>query len=314
LLAAKLIAAQGLEVVAMNFQIPFYTSSAASVSSRIKANLGSNLETIDISSELLRLLENPRYGFGSNINPCIDCKILMLTKTRQLLGKYDAKFVITGEVLGQRPMSQNRPALKLIEKRSGLEGLLLRPLSAKLLEETLPEKQGWVNREKLHNFSGRSRKPQIQLAKELNICDYPNPAGGCLLTDPNFSERVKDLLKYSCLTLDNIVLLRIGRHFRLSEAAKLIVGRNEKENEELLSLSEDGDTIFSPDNIAGPSALGRGIFDEKLSQLACEIVCRYCDNNETKATQICYFRKPDADSKFVVAHPAEQQLLQAIRI
>src|SRR3989338_5610513 len=155
--------------------------------------------------------------------------------------KVGASFVITGEVLGQRPMSQHKQALKLIEKESGLEGLVLRPLSAQLLPETLPEKQGWINIDKLLNFSGRTRKPQMQLADNFNIKDYPCASGGCLLTDPEFAKKVKDLLIRQELNLHNVELLKVGRHFRISTKVKLIVGRDELENERLINLSKEDD-------------------------------------------------------------------------
>lgn len=249
------------------------------------------------------------------MNPCIDCKIMMLRKAKELMEEFKAKFIVTGEVLGQRPMSQHKPALNLIERKAGLQGLILRPLSARRLAETLPEKEGWVSRDKLLDFSGRTRKPQIELAKRLNIEDYPNPAGGCLLTDPAFSKRVKDLINHRELNSDNIELLRIGRHFRIQEQTKLVVGRNENENKQLVNLAKDNDYLFEPtEEIAGPTALGRGIFDSALIGLSCNIVCRYCDLNDNKNTEILYKKIPEEQNKRLEVSVIEERYLWSLRI
>lgn len=282
-LAAARVKDQGIDIIGINFKTPFalaYKDKSDRLrnwTEELASFLGIELKTVDISQDFLEIIKKPRYGFGDNMNPCIDCKILMLTKAKQLMPELGASFVITGEVLGQRPMSQNRSALKLIERESNLEGLLLRPLSALVLEESLPEKRGWIDRNKLLGFKGRSRKPQIEEAQKLGLKDYPNPAGGCLLTDPGFSLRLKDLLRYGNLDLNNIELLKIGRHFRLFEFAKLVVGRNEKENEWILKLAQENDYLFIPVDTPGPTALGRGCFNEELLQLSCRITCRYCD-------------------------------------
>ncbi|MBM3255393.1 MAG: tRNA 4-thiouridine(8) synthase ThiI [Candidatus Omnitrophica bacterium] len=320
LLAARLIEEQGVRVIPINFLIPFcHNKKAASgVNSgldRIADSLGQGLKRIDISSEFIGLLEKPRYGFGSNMNPCIDCKILMLTKAKELMGELGASFVVTGEVLGQRPMSQHKQALGLIEKKSGLEGLLLRPLSAKLLLETLPEKEGWVNREKLLNFSGRTRRPQIELANKFKMKDYQNPAGGCLLTDPQFSRRLKDLIRHRQLGLENIELLKLGRHFRLTDQAKLVVGRDEKEDNELLALTKDKDYLFMPPlEVAGPTCLGRGEFSRELLELAGSIACRYCDSKANPAMTIVYKRIPEQQERMIEVRPIEEDKLRTFRI
>jgi hypothetical protein len=225
-----------------------------------------------------------------------------------------AHFVFTGEVLGQRPMSQHRRALAIIEKESGLEGLVLRPLSAKLLPETIPEKEGWVDRNKLLGFSGRSRRPQFDLARIFNIKDYPCPAGGCLLTDPEFSKRMKDLLLHGRIDLNNVNLLKVGRHFRLSQASKLIVGRNENENYRIIQLAQDGDYLFEPRTNAGPTALGRGIFDEGLVQLAGAIVSSYCDRPDTAQSEISVHLLPLKEERFFCASILTKDALAKLRI
>lgn len=188
-LATKVIVDQGIEVEAVNFLTVFCTCTTHGetclASQKAVESLGIPLSVFNVSTEFLEIVKNPKHGYGSNMNPCIDCRIFMLKKAKALMEKSGASFLITGEVLGQRPMSQRRDAMRLTEKEAGLDGLILRPLSAKFLPVTIPEKEGWVNRESLLNFQGRSRKPQMELAAYFGIRDYPCPAGGCLLTDPD---------------------------------------------------------------------------------------------------------------------------------
>ena len=199
-----------------------------------------------------------------------------------------ASFIITGEVLGQRPMSQFKRQMDIIEKEAELEGLVVRPLSAKLLPPTIPEKMGWVNRERLLDIAGRSRKRQIGIIKDFGVNDYPCSAGGCLLTDPGFARRVKDLITYESFDIENVELLKTGRHFRLSAAAKLVVGRNENENNVLLHSAKEIDYLFRPVDINGPIALGRGIFHYGLIIDAGKVVCRYCDLDGNDEADIVY--------------------------
>ncbi|MFC1805135.1 tRNA 4-thiouridine(8) synthase ThiI [Candidatus Omnitrophota bacterium] len=312
-LAAKLISDQGIEVIKLNFKIPFRFRD------KNPPNPDQELLRVELREEFLQLIRNPAHGYGSNMNPCIDCKILMLKKAKELMPEADVKFVVTGEVLGQRPMSQNRQALETIARESGLEGLILRPLSAKLLPETIPEKQGWVNREKLFDYNGRNRRPQMELAERLNIREYAQPAGGCLLTDPGFAVRIKDLMRYGKLNPEGVELLKLGRHFRLSDKAKLVVGRDEGENHRIVSLAEEGDYIFSPGSeLAGPSALGRGEFCEELIRLSCGITCRYCDLNGDLEADIQFYRKSESGRKHALsslrAAPVDDAQLKSLRI
>ncbi len=296
ILAARIIQEEGISVLPINFKIPFCprkkgTGQQDNINSFVRKNLGEELKVVDVSADFLELvLKNPRHGFGSNMNPCIDCKIFMLKSARELMASLEAQFVVTGEVLGQRPMSQHRRALDIIAKESGLEGLLLRPLCAGVLPETLPEKEGWLRRERLFKFSGRERRPQMELARKFNIDNYPNPAGGCLLTDPRFSNRLKDLIASKQLSIKNVELLKIGRHFRLTANAKLIVGRNEEENKELESHSAEGDYLFMPDEkTAGPTCLGKGEFNNELIRLSSQIACYYCDLGPDPEARIIYY-------------------------
>ena len=319
-LAARVIKEQGIEVIPLNFKIPFCqrgkpATRPVNTFSNIEDALGAPVKRVDISEEFIKLLDKPRYGFGSNMNPCIDCKILMLSKAREMMKDLGASFVVTGEVLGQRPMSQHRQALELIENRSGLKGLLLRPLSAKLLDETFPEKEGWVSREKLLNFGGRTRRPQMSLAESFCIRDYENPAGGCLLTDPQFSRRLKELMQHHELKIDNIELLKVGRHFRCGDSVKLVVARNEAEGNELMSLAKEGDYLFMPaPEVAGPTCLGRGEFNEESLALAAGISLRYCDEGGGQDANIFYKRLPAEEYNVIVSHPAEVERLEGFRI
>ena len=316
ILAARLIKEQGIEVVPVNFKIPFchLDKGGDKITSMVFSALGVELKKIDISDDFLRMLQNPRYGFGSNMNPCIDCKILMLNKARGFMPEFGADFVVTGEVLGQRPMSQHKQALDLIPRRAGLEGLVLRPLSARVLAESIPEEKGWVNREGLLNFGGRGRKPQFKLAEKFNIKDYAQPSGGCLLTDFQFSSRLKDLMAHKELSQQNITLLKIARHFRMSPKAKLIVGRDESENKILEGSAVNGDCLVYPkDNLAGPTALLRGEFGQDLIDLSSRITAHYCDLNGSKDAAI-FYRQPGVEESCLKVAPIEEESLKSLRI
>ncbi len=320
-LAARLIKEQGLELIALNFKTPFClcdrhtTSGCTNHSYQVARKLGIELKVINVAEDFLKIIKNPKHGFGSNMNPCIDCRILKFRKAKEVMKELGASFIITGEVLGQRPMSQRRQALDIIDKESSLEGLVLRPLSAKLLPETIPEKEGWVDKDKLRDFNGRTRKPQIALAKEFNIIDYPCPAGGCLLTDKEFSKRLRDLLKYQELTVNEANLLKIGRHFRLSDKAKLIVGRDEKENAVLENLAQGQDYLFYPnEKLAGPTCLGRGSFNEELMSVSSRIACYYCDLNGSATAKILFRRIPDKEENTLDVSALEEDKLLGLRI
>src|SRR4030042_4006498 len=200
-----------------------------------------------------------------------------------------AAFIVTGEVLGQRPMSQRKDAMRLIEKEGGLEGFILRPLSAKVLPTTIPEKEGWVDREKLLNISGRSRKPQIELAKYFGIRDYPCPAGGCLLTDPGFAKRMKDLMLHiPDFSLNDVHLLKMGRHFRLSHLVKLIVGRNEEENQKIQTFAQGKDILLKVSNFPGPLSLLRGNLGEGDIEKAATITAHYSKAKDLGNAEVTY--------------------------
>jgi tRNA U34 2-thiouridine synthase MnmA/TrmU len=296
LLAARVLMEQGIEVTGISFETPFFGSGRARDAAR---QLGVPLIVADITEPHLAVMKHPRHGFGSNMNPCIDCHTLMVArasavmreKTRPQLSAegfpisgtvgQGFDFVFTGEVLNERPMSQNRNSLKIVETQSGCEGYLLRPLSAKLLDETIPEKEGKVDRSKLLDLRGRSRKPQMALAERYGITSYLQPAGGCLLTDPGFSSRLKELRDREGLDdVRALRLLKVGRHFRIESGKKIVVGRNEMENAKIEDLAREGDALLWPEAVPGPIVIipgGSGGPDIEEAARAC---ARYSDARE----------------------------------
>ena len=221
-LSIRIIHKQGIEIIALNFSSPFCLCNKKGgcqfEAYRVAKNLNIELKVIKLTDEYLEIVKNPKYGYGKNMNPCIDCRILMFKYAKKMMEELNAGFLITGEVLGQRPKSQHLKALQIIEKESNLERLIVRPLSAKVLPITIPEEKGWIDREKLFAITGRQRKEQIKLAGNFDMKDYPCPSGGCLLTDKEFSKKICDLIKHiGDLKLRDVNLLKIGRHFRLSK-------------------------------------------------------------------------------------------------
>jgi tRNA U34 2-thiouridine synthase MnmA/TrmU len=238
------------------------------------------------------MLKRPKYGFGSGMNPCIDCRSMMYNAAKDHMKKIDADFIVTGEVLFQRPMSQNHRALNIIEKETGTQGKVLRPLSAKSLPMTEIENDGSVKRANLCNIVGRSRKSQLALARKFGIEDPPNAAGGCLLTDPQFSMRIRDLMKHlddpdKVPTINDIELLKVGRHFRLSNAAKLIVGRNQNENYIMGSLAVKDDIVIEAQEFPGPTCILRSKnYEYSLVEKSSRIGLRYSDSPRGRETNV----------------------------
>ncbi len=311
-LAIKLLIDEGIEVVALNCYSPFCRCTGKTgcrkVISDATERFGIELRVAHLGEDYLEILKNPSFGYGKNLNPCIDCRILMLKHAKRIMEAEGASFVITGEVLGQRPKSQHKQALGIVERESGLEGLILRPLSAKYLPPTLPEEMGWINRESLLGFSGRTRKPQIKLAGELGISDYPCPAGGCLLTDPGFCRRLRDLMQYGVLTLTEIELLKLGRHFRLKPDFKLVVGRNEPENGQLLAFAYDASLVLQPVELKGPVALGKGQHDPATRALAARILARYVDRDGADVETGMLFLPENREERIRVEPIADRDL------
>ena len=263
-LAAKLILEQGVEICAINFTSPFCTctpkkSGCAAVITAVRQLGDVPLRRTALGDEYLDMVQNPKHGYGSGLNPCIDCRIMKIRKAGAYMHEIGGSFLFTGEVLGQRPMSQHRQAIELIDRESGLQGYILRPLSAAHFEPTIPEKRGWVDRSKLLGISGRSRKAQISLATEKGIRDYPCPAGGCLLTDKNFAERMGDYFAHiETASMKDIPLLKVGRHFRLDNGDKVIVARNEQEGKTLKKNCPHTDHLLIPVNFSGPVVVLQG--------------------------------------------------------
>jgi len=278
-LAAKLMIDQGVAVEAISFLSPFSSGGSREDCAAVRAasKLGVRLKLVDLEDDYFEVVKNPKYGYGKNLNPCIDCKIFMLKKAKEYADVVQADFFVTGEVLGQRPMSQYLKALNLIEQEAGLEGKLLRPLSARLLPETEAERKGWVKRKLLLDLRGRGRRRQMDLAEVLGIVGYPSPAGGCLLTEPLFCVRLKDLLEHGeALSLRSVSLLKIGRHFRFG-LNMIIVGRNEKENQELVALKSQEDYLFEVPDCGSPTTLLSGPENEEALRAAASITARYSD-------------------------------------
>jgi tRNA U34 2-thiouridine synthase MnmA/TrmU len=333
-LAVALVRRQGIEVRAVNF----YTGLCITETQRRKggradgtiprnealraaADLEVDVEYVDISGAgYFDMLVQPRWGYGANANPCVDCRVFMMRKAKEIMEREGADFVFTGEVLGQRPKSQRRDTLRIVERESGLTGRLLRPLSARLLEPTLPEREGLVDRAQLLDISGRSRKRQMALADELGIADWPQPAGGCCyLTDESFAQKFFDLLDSRessgaprRIDRDDVVLLSTGRHFRLSPRALLIVGRTEAENV-LLERYTAGRARLEARDVLGPVALVEGAPTWEERQLAARMVSRYGKGKDAPRVTV-EWREGDEVELYEVEPERDEARLEALRV
>jgi tRNA-uridine 2-sulfurtransferase len=318
MLCAKTLLQCGVEVLGLTILVPAFIQSRVSRDKLLAsaASIGLPLEIIDISEEYLAMVKSPLHGYGSQHNPCIDCKILFLRKAKEKMEREGAYFVATGEVLEQRPMSQKRRTLLKIERHAGLEGYVVRPLSALVLDPTIPEREGWLDRSQLHGFSGRGRKDQMRLAREYGIQSYPTPGGGCLLTEQAFSKRFSDLVEHGHCDLKNVQLLKIGRHFRFSKQVKLVVGRNEQENRRIEELAHDGDVLLGGDGIPGPTGIIRGLTasDNVIIEAACAILARYCDKNGSHEVPVVIKMIPGSEARVVRVTPASEESLSQLRI
>jgi tRNA-specific 2-thiouridylase len=276
MLAACVLKAQGIQITGLCFESPFFSAEKARIAAE---HVGIPLIVENFSDDLIALVEHPKHGFGANINPCIDCHAGMIRRAGLILQRDGFHFVATGEVLNQRPMSQTRKNLDVVAEESGLKDRLLRPLSAKLLPETEPERLGWVDRARLLDLNGRGRKPQYKIAADFGLTHVPLSAGGCKLTEPNYADKVWDLRRNGQLKDRHaITLLRIGRHFRLSSKVKAIVGRDAPENSALTSNTEAGDTLLNTaPAIPGPTVLVSGPANEKELLMAAQLCARYSD-------------------------------------
>jgi tRNA-uridine 2-sulfurtransferase len=303
-LVVRLLLDMGVEVEAVHFSSPFCRctpeSWGCSAAHRAAEQAGITVHSVACGKEYLEVVKQPRFGRGSQMNPCLDCRVFMFTRARELMAELGTDFIATGEVLGQRPMSQRRNTMQLIEKESGLDGLIVRPLSAQLLPPSVPEQKGWVDRNQLLAISGRSRKPQMALAKERDIRDYPCPAGGCLLNDPEFAVRFKDLLDHEpSFGVAEARLLKWGRHFRLPSGRKAVVGRNEQENGVIEAAARAGSIVLRPVDVPAPSALlPAGGSADDVTQTA-GLMAAYSKSTGGFAVQVAE-KKEDSVSEWMV--------------
>ena len=272
-LAVCVLRDAGAEMEGITFSTPFFAPDAAR---KAAAALGIQLHVIDFTDDELALVQNPPHGFGGAMNPCIDCHATMIRRAGELMTQLGYDFVATGEVLNQRPMSQNRQSLGVVEKASGLVGRLVRPLCAQLLDPTIPEQEGLIDRSKLLGLSGRRREPQFELAKKYGLVDYPSPAGGCKLTEKGFGRRLKDLMVHEGLDDRRLVeLLNIARRFRLPDGTGVILGRDVTENATLTKACAPTDTLVAPISVPGPTALIPKVCTQDGLDQAARLVCAW---------------------------------------
>jgi tRNA-specific 2-thiouridylase len=282
-LAILAVLRQGIEVTAVTFLNHFGCeisdrSSCSRDPYAAATRFGFEVKLCHLSEKFIEIVKHPKFGHGKNMNPCMDCRILMLKEAKEFMAMTGAEFIITGEVLGQRPMSQRRDALNIIDREAGLKGGVLRPLSAKLLKPTAVEERGVVRRDLLYAFGGRSRKPQIALAAEFGLTTYPAPAGGCLLTEPNYANRLAELLAHDPdPSLADLHLLRLGRHFRVAQGFKVVVGRDQRENAALTTLADRETTVLRVPDCGSPVTLVRGCEDDDVIRFAASVCARYSD-------------------------------------
>jgi tRNA U34 2-thiouridine synthase MnmA/TrmU len=326
-LAAKVVQEAGGEVTCLHFFTGFCVTGhnsrigrrdrpVANHALKVAAEAGIPVELVDISDDYLPMVLAPSHGYGANMNPCVDCRVFMLDRARRYMEDVGADFVFTGEVIGQRPMSQMRHTIEMTEREAALEGRLLRPLSAKLLEPTIVEREGRIDRSKLHDFHGRSRKPQIELAERFGLTEYMQPAGGCcFLTDENYSRKLKDLIANDTvsagLSMDDVYLLGVGRHFRLDAGLKIIVGRDETENNFLDYYTRSHPYAQAADH-PGPTAIVLGEVGDGHVERVASVVARYCDGKREPRVRVEFHS--DGQSRVVDVAPASDELVERLRI
>jgi len=303
-LAACVLREQGLEVEGVVFASPFFKLDSARGAAR---QLGIPLHVVDFTRDILELVEHPPHGFGGALNPCIDCHARMIRRAGELMTQMGFDFVATGEVLNQRPMSQNRRSLAIVEKDAALGGRLLRPLSALLLEPTLPEQEGIVDRRRLLGLSGRSRKPQRELAEHFGLTDYPTPAGGCLLTEKGFCRKLSDLRAHEGFGDERLVrLLLRGRHFRLPEGVKCVVGRDAADNAALKSLRAASGVLLHTVDVPGPTVLIPGGGDEASLARAASLCATYADHGPRESVTVRIIQGDASEERRITPLTREQ--------
>jgi tRNA U34 2-thiouridine synthase MnmA/TrmU len=314
-LAAQVIKDLGFDIHAIYFAMPWGCCDKGHAQ-RAADRLGIKLIVLQLDERYLEIVRNPKYGYGTALNPCVDCRIHMFSRAAQYMKAIGAEFVFTGEVLGQRPMSQKQKSMRWIEESSGLKGRLLRPLSAHYMEPTEPEQQGIVNRARLLGLNGRSRKEQIRLAEAWGITEYPAPAGGCLLTDQTFARRMKDTLTHGYRDFRETIALKWGRHFRLSPEFKAVLGRDEEENKALTHFAHSDDLIFELEDKKGPTLILKGGNPpETVLQTAAGLVQWFCSRRHKQPQSVQYWKSSQRERVFcVTATPLNEDIVQSLGI
>lgn len=309
-LAVCVLRDQAIVVDGVAFDSPFFSPDVARRAAR---TLGIPLQVVNFTPDIIRLIQAPPHGFGSCLNPCIDCHATMLKRAGDMLDEHGYQFLATGEVLNERPMSQNRRSLEVVAESSGYADRIVRPLSARLLPATEPERRGWVDRSRLLALEGRGRKEQMRLAEHYGLTDYPSPAGGCRLTEPNFCRRLQDLKDHEGLIGErSLMLLRIGRHFRISDRMKVIIGRNEKDNAFLEGNAELYDIILKTEEVPGPTALLPFTATRDQILLAAALCARYSDSTNGNTVRI-RVRSTRGVERMEI-HPADESTVSRLRI
>ena len=313
LIACLVLKLQNIEVIGLNFKSPFCICDKAYKNAECGLNLfydklGIKTYFLQKEDDYLEVIKNPKFGYGKNLNPCIDCRIYILKKAKIFAKKINADFIFTGEVVDQRPKSQNLKALRIIEEESDLKGKLLRPLSALLLKPTILEKNGLIDRTKLLGIKGRSRKRQLELARTHELLNEYNACGGCLLTEKEFANRMRDYLEYSKKpTMEGVKLLKYGRHFRFN-GSKIIVGRSELENNFLLHLKGPDEIVMEASNVKGPITLIQGKIEEETIRFAAKLTLRYSDALKSQG-KVIYGKEPNDLKENIIVEKATQELL-----
>lgn len=300
ILAARMIMNQGIEVIGICFKSAFFGPQNAI---RMAEQIGMELKVVDFSPEHLEMVKHPKHGYGKNMNPCIDCHAMMMNYAGKLLKELNADFIITGEVLNQRPMSQTKASLDIVRKESGFEDYILRPLCALNLPPTKMELDGLVDREKLMGISGRSRKVQMELAEKWGIKDYPSPAGGCRLTEPGFAKRLKDQLEHVKESdLEDVEILKTGRHIRFDENTKIIATRNQEELNAITPLIRKDDYVFDTLDCPGCTVILRGQDSREALEFAAAVCARYSKEKDKDLVRV-KFKHPDQSSYEIIEIP-----------
>jgi tRNA U34 2-thiouridine synthase MnmA/TrmU len=320
-LATRIMKKLGFGIIALNFMSPFCNCThkdhgCKNEAKRLADELGIPARLEYMGQAYIDIVRNPKFGHGKNMNPCVDCRVMIFRRAKEIMEEEGAAFIFTGEVVGQRSMSQKIDRMMIIEKEAGLAGMVVRPLSAKLLPPTTPEKKGLIDRETMLAIHGKSRKDQFRISREeFGVTDNLCSSGGCLLTDPSFAVRMKDLLAHDdSADVKDARLLRLGRHYRVSDSLKLIVGRNEEENEKLLRMAEKEDFIFYPVDGRGPTTLVKGKLDRELIALAGSVTARYCDVHDDGAAKIGYRMKGSENAWTALCEPASEETLRKFRL